>query len=250
MSMMRPNSSNAQGGPSSLVVLVSSKLLQSVTGRSYLLLRRHHKKHSSKPNRTPRVRPRHSLLHVLLILLHHIQDMRIHYPSDCWLISCFFSAAHLLNMPMEVHNSKANHKVKPRVRYHRRRFSLLPPRHPRPLLLLLLLLLLPHQVQRPCSHDLFHCELASCCFFAVHLPRTPIIINIGTQLFFSSSVLVSLSSHHGDNGLFFCTAHSPSRSSFHNSIERSTLAQYTPTMNLFKSTKQIKKRPRFQFTGE
>ncbi|KAG2358318.1 hypothetical protein BDR07DRAFT_1417998 [Suillus spraguei] len=49
----------------------------------YLLLRRRHKKNSSKANYTARCRPRHHLLQVLT-LLHHIQHMRIHYLSDCW----------------------------------------------------------------------------------------------------------------------------------------------------------------------
>ncbi|KAG1898132.1 uncharacterized protein F5891DRAFT_488502 [Suillus fuscotomentosus] len=65
------------------------------------------KKHSSKANRTPKSRPRHRLLQ-LLILPHHVQDMRIHYPSDCWVISCFFSAAHLLNTSMEMYNQRSS----------------------------------------------------------------------------------------------------------------------------------------------
>ncbi|KAG1879137.1 hypothetical protein F4604DRAFT_1998809 [Suillus subluteus] len=47
--------------------------------------------------------------------------MRIHCPSSCWLISCFFSAAHLLSMPIEIHNqhsSKVNWKVKSRTRHY------------------------------------------------------------------------------------------------------------------------------------
>ncbi|KAG1838039.1 WD40-repeat-containing domain protein [Suillus subalutaceus] len=94
----------------------------------------------------------------------HAQDTHIHYPSVCWLILCFFSAVHLLNMPMPMHNqhsSKANHNVKSSSR-HQCRLSLPPLRYPRHFLLLLLVL--PHQVQRLCIHDLFHCELASCCF--------------------------------------------------------------------------------------
>jgi hypothetical protein len=115
--------------------------------RLYLLLHHRHKTRSSKPNRTPRVRPRHSRLQVL-ILPHHVQDPLIHYPSVCWLISCFLSAVHLLNMPIEMHNkrsSKANHKVKPKASRRHRRLSLPPPRHPRHFLLPILVL--PHQVQ-------------------------------------------------------------------------------------------------------
>lgn len=150
--------------------------------RLYLPFRRRHKKHSSKPSRTHRGHPRYRLLQIL-ILLHH-QDIHIHYLFGCLLILCFFSVAHPLNTPMEMHNqysSKASHKVKLMPRRHHRRPSLLPPRHPQ--CLLLLLLVLPHQVQQLCSHDLFHCELASCCLFVVHHPHTPMVIDTGTQLF-------------------------------------------------------------------
>ncbi|KAG2030381.1 hypothetical protein BDR03DRAFT_974678 [Suillus americanus] len=110
--MIQSNSSNGQDGPSSLVVLVLLKLLQSRTEKLYLLLRRRHKKYSPLQ---------------VLILLHHVQDIRIHCPSDCWLISCFFSVAHLINTPMPIHSqhssSKANRKAESRSRRHHRRLS-------------------------------------------------------------------------------------------------------------------------------
>ncbi|KAG1776246.1 hypothetical protein EV702DRAFT_357071 [Suillus placidus] len=166
----QPNCSNVQGDPTSFVVLVSWKLLQSRTERSYLLLRPRHKKHSSNANRTPRGRPRHLLLQVL-ILLHHLQNIHIHFPSDCWLISYFFSAAHLLNTSMTMHNqrssSKANRRAMSRPRCHHRRLSLPPPRRPRHLLFLILIL--SHQVQQARSHDPFHCGLKSSLFSAVYL---------------------------------------------------------------------------------
>lgn len=50
-----------------------------------------------------------------LMVLCQVEDLRIHYPSDCWLISYFFSVARLLNMLMAMHNrhrsSKVNRKV-------------------------------------------------------------------------------------------------------------------------------------------
>ncbi|KAG1739582.1 hypothetical protein EDB19DRAFT_839686 [Suillus lakei] len=102
-----------------------------------------------------------------LVLLHRVQDLCIHYPSECWLISCFFSAVRLLNMPMAVHNhSKVNHKVLSRLRRRHRRLSLPPPQRPRDLLLLI-----PRHVQQPRSHDPFHCGLDPCFFSAVHLPH-------------------------------------------------------------------------------
>ncbi|KAG2343265.1 hypothetical protein BDR05DRAFT_306469 [Suillus weaverae] len=171
MPMTQPDCSNVQGDPTSFVVLVSLKLLQSRTERSYLLLRRRHKKHSSKVNRTPRGRPRHRLLQVL-ILLHHLQNIYIHFPSDCWLISYFFSVAHLLNTLMAMHNqrssSKANHRAKSKPRRHHCRLNLPPPRRPRHLPFLILIL--PHQVQQARSHDPFHCGLDSFLFSAVYLP--------------------------------------------------------------------------------
>ncbi|KAG2089014.1 hypothetical protein BD769DRAFT_1527569 [Suillus cothurnatus] len=161
------NSRNTQG------VLMLSKWLQCGTGRSYLLLHHHHKKHSSRPNRTLRDHSRHNLLQEP-ILLHHIQDIRIHYPSDCWLISCFFSAAHLLNTSLLMYNqrsnsSRVNRKAKPRLGRHHRGLSLLPPWRPRHLLPLLLVL--PRQVQQVCSYGPFHYGLVSFFVFAVYPDR-------------------------------------------------------------------------------
>ncbi|KAG1749244.1 hypothetical protein EDB19DRAFT_1681653 [Suillus lakei] len=175
---------------------MSSKWPQCGTGRLYLLLRLRHKKHSNKASRTARGRPRHRLLQVL-ILPRHDQAIRIHYPSDYWLISRFSSAAHILNTSMATHSkhssNKANRKVKcrhvrhrckhssskvkSRPRRHHRRLS--PPLPRRSRHILLLLLVLSHQVERLYSHDLFHYGLASCCFFVVHLPHTPMVINTG-----------------------------------------------------------------------
>jgi hypothetical protein len=80
-----------------------------------------------------------------------------------------------------MHNQYSSSKARSRPRHHHRGFSLPPPRHPQHFLLLLLVM--PYQVQRPCIHDLFHCELDSCCFFVVHLPLARMIINIGLQPF-------------------------------------------------------------------
>ncbi|KAG1749268.1 hypothetical protein EDB19DRAFT_181200 [Suillus lakei] len=177
--MKKWNSRNAQD------VLMLSKWLQCGTGRYCLLLR------SSN-----------QIVHIisLPVLSHQVQDLCIHGPSDCWVISGFFSAACvIINTPMAMHNQhssrKANRKVKCRARPHHRRFGsqvnrkfkfksrprhhrrilgLPPPRRPRHILLLILVL--PRQVQRDRSHCPFqYCGLVSCFFSAVHLPYTPIV---------------------------------------------------------------------------
>ncbi|KAG1839788.1 hypothetical protein F4604DRAFT_1834651 [Suillus subluteus] len=80
------------------VVLMLSKWFQCGTGRYCLLL------HGRNP--------------LSLVVLCQVQELRIHYPSDCWLISYFLSAARLLNTLMVMHNrhssSKVNRKVQSR----------------------------------------------------------------------------------------------------------------------------------------
>ncbi|KAG1781010.1 hypothetical protein EV702DRAFT_1276240 [Suillus placidus] len=138
---------------------MSSKWLQCGTGRYCLLLR----------DRNPLS---------LIVLLHRVQDLRTHYPSDCWLISCFFSAARHLNTPMPMHNrhsSMVNHKVQSRLERRHSRLSLPPPRRPRHPLLLILIL--PRQLQQPHNHSPFHCGLVSFFFSVVHLLHTSMVIN-------------------------------------------------------------------------
>ncbi|KAG1819787.1 uncharacterized protein BJ212DRAFT_1066407 [Suillus subaureus] len=141
--MTQPLSSNVQGGPSSLVVFISLKFLQYGT-EVIFTAPPPPQKHSSKPNRTAMGRPRYRLLQVL-ILLYHVQDMRIRYLSVCWLIWYFFSAARLLNTPMPMHNQHSSSKAKPRPRRHHHRPSL---------------------------------PFASCCFFVAHLPHIPMVIKV------------------------------------------------------------------------
>ncbi|KAG1776953.1 hypothetical protein EV702DRAFT_1104464 [Suillus placidus] len=58
--------------------------------------------------------------------------------------------------------------------------SLPPPRRPRHGHLLHLIRVLPCQVQQTCSHDVLHCRLVSCFFFAVHLLHTMMVIDRNT----------------------------------------------------------------------
>ncbi|KAG1870913.1 hypothetical protein F4604DRAFT_856083 [Suillus subluteus] len=159
--------------------------------------------HNSKLNRTTKPRCYHQKLNppmprlpanlLLQVLPHHVQDLRIRDSYDCCLISCFFSAAHPLNLPVAMYNqhscrkvnrkatlhrhkhstSKVNHKVNnPRLRRHHRMLGLPPP--PRPQHLLLLIPVLPQQGG---NHAPFHCGPVSFFFSAVHLPRMQIGVN-------------------------------------------------------------------------
>ncbi|KAG1787438.1 uncharacterized protein HD556DRAFT_954318 [Suillus plorans] len=107
MPMEQLNFSNAQGAPSFLAVLLSSKLLQYRTNRHYLLLR--DRGRSSKARRTPRARRRNlspppHLLKVP-VLPHQVQQPRSHHPSHCGLVSFCLSVAHLPRTPMVINRS-------------------------------------------------------------------------------------------------------------------------------------------------
>ncbi|KAG2032906.1 hypothetical protein BDR03DRAFT_732048 [Suillus americanus] len=101
------------------------------------------------------------------------QDLRIHYPSDCWFISRFFPAARLINTLMAVHtqcsSSKVNRKVQSGLRLRHRSLSLTSCWRPSPQYLLLLILVLRH-VRQSCSCGPFHCGFVSHFFSDVHLP--------------------------------------------------------------------------------
>ncbi|KAG1879040.1 hypothetical protein F4604DRAFT_1752560 [Suillus subluteus] len=77
------------------VVLMLSKWLQCGIGRYCLLL------HGRNP--------------LSLMVLCQVQELRIHYPSDYWLISYFLSAARLLNTSMVMHNRHSSSKVNRKV---------------------------------------------------------------------------------------------------------------------------------------
>ncbi|KAG1775767.1 hypothetical protein EV702DRAFT_415342 [Suillus placidus] len=113
MLMKQPNSSNAQGAPSSLAVLVLSKLLQYRTERHCMLL--HGRGRSSKTNLTSRARRRNLSLppprrppHLLKVpaLPQQVQP-HSHHLSHCWLVSYCFSAAHLPRTPMVINTGAA-----------------------------------------------------------------------------------------------------------------------------------------------
>ncbi|KAG2348220.1 hypothetical protein BDR05DRAFT_506500 [Suillus weaverae] len=70
-------------------------------------------------------------------------------------------------------SNKPNRTAKPRRRH--RTLSLPMLQHPRRLLLHVLTL--PQQVQQPHSHHPYHGGLRSCCFSAVHLHHTPMVID-------------------------------------------------------------------------
>ncbi|KAG2753663.1 hypothetical protein P692DRAFT_20796655 [Suillus brevipes Sb2] len=172
--MEQLNSSNAQRGPSSLADLPSSKFLhRCLLPAGPNVTRRHKHSSSSNLNRTARDRLQHPMLQALM-LPHQAQDLPIHDLYNCWLISCSFSAAHPLNVPVPMHNQHTiNYKAKRRpmrpLRRHHHRLSLPPPPHPRHLLLLMLIL--PRQVQQASSHCPCHCGPVSFFFSAVHLSR-------------------------------------------------------------------------------
>jgi hypothetical protein len=159
---------------------------------------RRHRHNSSNLNRTARDRLQHRMLQALM-LLRRVQDLPIHDLYDCWLISCSFSAAHPLNVPVPIYNQhrfnckdkrrpmrhrrkhstiKVNHKAHPRLRRHRHS-SLLPPPHPQHLLLLMLILL--RHVQHVCSHAPCHCGLVSFFSSAVHLSHTQTVTNTASS---------------------------------------------------------------------
>ncbi|KAG2753602.1 hypothetical protein P692DRAFT_20903101 [Suillus brevipes Sb2] len=204
MSMEQLSSSNVQRGPSSLASLPSSKSLQYETNSRCLLpagpnVTRRHRHSNSNLNCTARDHPQHPMLQALL-LPHRLQDLPIHDLYNYWLISCSFSAAHPLNVPVLTHNRhrfnckdkrrpmrhrrnhntiKANHKANPRLRRHHHRLSPTPPPHPRHLLLLMLIL--PRQVQQVCSHTPCHCGLVSFSSSAVHLSRMQTVTNTASS---------------------------------------------------------------------
>jgi hypothetical protein len=147
---------------------------------------RRHKHSNSNLSRTARDRPQHPMLQAL-VLPRRVQDLPIHGSDTCWLISCSFSVAHPLNVPVPMHNQhsinykakrrptrrrrnhstiKVPHKANLRLRRHRHRLSLPPPPHPRHLLLLMPIL--PRQVQQACSPSHYHCGPVSFFFSAVH----------------------------------------------------------------------------------
>ncbi|KAG1897440.1 uncharacterized protein F5891DRAFT_1048575, partial [Suillus fuscotomentosus] len=108
------NSGNVQGAPSSLTVLVSSKLLQYRTERHYMLL--HDRVRSSKCRCMARA-PRRNLSqqlpppppHLLKVatLPHQLQQPHNHHLSHCGLGLFYFSAAHLPRTPMVINTRKA-----------------------------------------------------------------------------------------------------------------------------------------------
>jgi hypothetical protein len=51
----------------------------------------------------------------LMVLPHQVQDLCIHDPSDCWVISGFISVAYV-NTPMSVHSRHNSSKVNRKVR--------------------------------------------------------------------------------------------------------------------------------------
>ncbi|KAG1847245.1 hypothetical protein C8R48DRAFT_417633 [Suillus tomentosus] len=105
MQIEKPNCGNAQGTPCSLVVLVSSKLLQYRTERHCTLLHDHGR--SSKGSCMARACHRNLSLpqpHMLKApaLAHQVQQPRSHHPSHCGLVLFCFSAAHLPHTPMDI----------------------------------------------------------------------------------------------------------------------------------------------------
>jgi hypothetical protein len=112
-----------------------------------------------------------------LLVLHQVQDLPIHYPSECWLILYFFSAAHLLNMSMSMHTQHSSRKANCRHMPQGCRHSTRLPPPPCPQHLLLLMLKLPRRVQPAGSFAPFHCGPVSFFFSAVRLPRVQMDTN-------------------------------------------------------------------------
>ncbi|KAG1897454.1 uncharacterized protein F5891DRAFT_1048590 [Suillus fuscotomentosus] len=110
MPMEQLNFSNAQGAPSFLAVLLSSKLPQYQTRRHYLLLR--DRGRSSKARRTPRARRRNLSPppHLLKVpaLPYQVQQPRSHHASHCGLVLFCLSVAHLPRTPMVINTGAAH----------------------------------------------------------------------------------------------------------------------------------------------
>ncbi|KAG2060543.1 WD40 repeat-like protein [Suillus hirtellus] len=110
MPMEKPNSGNVQRAPSSLAILLSSKLLQYRTRRHYMLLRGHGR--SGKCSCMARTRrrnlspPPHPLK--VLALPHQVQQPPSHHPSHCGLVLSCLSVVHLPRTPMVI-NAGAAH---------------------------------------------------------------------------------------------------------------------------------------------
>ncbi|KAG2361404.1 hypothetical protein BDR07DRAFT_52594 [Suillus spraguei] len=118
---------------------------------------------------------RSEIVHVLSLLA-VLQHPCNHDLSLYGLISYFFSAVHLLN---KRNKHSSNCMVKSVPRYHRI-LSLPLLRRPRHGHLLHLIRVLPRLVQQPRGHDVFHCGLAWCFFFFVHLLHTMMVIDSNT----------------------------------------------------------------------
>ncbi|KAG1743336.1 uncharacterized protein EDB91DRAFT_242715 [Suillus paluster] len=76
---------------------------------------------------------------------------------------------------LRVVTSRNEHSSKAKSRRRHRNLSLPPLRHPQQSLLLLPVL--PRRIQHARCHDSSRCGLVSCFFSAVHIPRTPTVIN-------------------------------------------------------------------------
>ncbi|KAG2121559.1 hypothetical protein BD769DRAFT_1006549 [Suillus cothurnatus] len=152
-------------------ILMLWKYLQCGTGRSYLSLSQCH-----------------GIVDTLglMVLPHQVEDLRIHYPSECWPISCFLSVARLNNlmtMCTQHSSSKFNRKVQSRLR-------LSPVWHRRPQDLLLLILVLGRHVQQPRSCAPFHRRLVFRFVSAVHLPSKQMGINTAAYRYFLHPVVL------------------------------------------------------------